>query len=86
MSQCDDALKASGLDYTILQPNVFHQNMLRMAVPIKQHGRFRSAVGQAHISMIDVRDIAEVAVKALTEEGHAHKVYVLNRTRAHHLF
>jgi uncharacterized protein YbjT (DUF2867 family) len=27
--------------------------------------------------MIDVRDIAEVAVKALTEEGHAHKVYVL---------
>ena len=27
--------------------------------------------------MIDVRDIAEVAVKALTEGGHVNKVYVL---------
>lgn len=77
MSQCDDALKASGIGYTILQPNVFHQNMLRMASSIRGQGRFRSAVGDARISMIDVRDIAEVAVKALTEEGHAYKVYVL---------
>jgi uncharacterized protein YbjT (DUF2867 family) len=77
MSQCDEALKASGLGYTILQPNVFHQNMLRMASPIREQGRFRSAVGDAQISMIDVRDIAEVAAKALTEEGHARKVYVL---------
>jgi len=77
MSECDEALKASGLSYTILQPNVFHQNMLRMAAPIREHGRFRSAVGDARISMIDVRDVGEVAVKALTEDGHAGKVYVL---------
>jgi uncharacterized protein YbjT (DUF2867 family) len=77
MSECDEALKASGLGYTILQPNVFHQNMLRMAAAIREHGRFRSAVGDARISMIDVRDIGEVAVKALTEDGHTGKVYVL---------
>jgi uncharacterized protein YbjT (DUF2867 family) len=77
MSQCDEALKMSGLAYTILQPNVFHQNMLRMSEPIRKQGRFRSAVGDAQISMIDVRDIAEVAVKALTEEGHTRKTYVL---------
>jgi uncharacterized protein YbjT (DUF2867 family) len=77
MSQCDEALKASGLSYTILQPNVFHQNMLRMAIPIREHGRFRSAAGDARISMIDVRDVAEVAVKALTENHHANKAYVL---------
>jgi uncharacterized protein YbjT (DUF2867 family) len=77
MSQCDEALKASGLAYTILQPNVFHQNMLRMSEPIRTQGRFRSAVGDAQISMIDVRDIAEVAIKALAEDGHARKVYVL---------
>ena len=77
MSQCDEALKASGLAYTILQPNVFHQNMLRMSEPIRKQGRFRSAVGNAQISMIDVRDIAEVAVKALTEDGYGSKVYVL---------
>jgi uncharacterized protein YbjT (DUF2867 family) len=77
MSECDEALKASGLGYTILQPNVFDQNVLRMAEPIRENGRFRSAVGDARISMIDVRDIGEVAVKTLTEEGHAGKVYVL---------
>jgi uncharacterized protein YbjT (DUF2867 family) len=77
MSQCDEALKASGLSYTILQPNVFHQNMLRMAAPIRAHDRFRSAAGDARISMIDVRDVAEVAVKALIESGHADKTYVL---------
>ena len=82
MSECDEALKASGLSYTILQPNVFHQNMLRMAAPIRERGRFRSAVGDACISMIDARDIAEVAVKALTEDGHAGKVYVLTGPEA----
>jgi uncharacterized protein YbjT (DUF2867 family) len=77
MSECDEALKGSGLSYTILQPNVFHQNMLRMAALIREHGRFRSAVGDARISMVDVRDVGEVAVKALTEDGYAGKVYVL---------
>lgn len=77
MSQCDEALKASGLSYTILQPNVFHQNMLRMAAPIRAHGGFRSAAGDARISMIDVRDVAEVTVKTLTEADHANRVYVL---------
>ena len=70
------------VSYTILQPNVFHQNMLRMAAPIRERGRFRSAVGDARISMIDVRDIAEVAVKALTEDGHAGNVYVLTGPEA----
>ena len=77
MARCDDAVKASGLGYTILQPNVFFQNMLAMAGPIRQHGRFRSAVGNARISMIDVRDIAEVAVRTLTEDGHVGKTHVL---------
>jgi len=36
---------------------------------------FRSAAGDARISMIDVRDIAEVAVKALTERGHSGNIY-----------
>jgi uncharacterized protein YbjT (DUF2867 family) len=82
MGQCDEALKAFGLGYTILQPNVFHQNMLRMATPIRERGRFRSAAGDARISMIDVRDIAEVAVKALAEDKHEHEVYVLTGPEA----
>jgi uncharacterized protein YbjT (DUF2867 family) len=53
-----------------------------MAAPIREHGRFRSAVGHARISMIDVRDIGEVAVKALTEPGHAGNTYVLTGPEA----
>jgi uncharacterized protein YbjT (DUF2867 family) len=82
MSRCDDAVKASGIEYTILQPNVFFQNMLAMAASIRTHGRFRSAVGDARISMIDVRDIAAVAVKALTEDGHRGNIYVLTGPEA----
>ena len=40
MSQCDEALRASGLSHTILRPNVFHQNMLRLAGSIREHGCF----------------------------------------------
>jgi uncharacterized protein YbjT (DUF2867 family) len=82
MSQCDDALTASGLSHTILRPNVFYQNMLRFARSIRDRGCFRSAVGDAGISMIDVRDIAEVAVKALTERGHSGNIYVLTGPQA----
>jgi uncharacterized protein YbjT (DUF2867 family) len=77
MGRCDEALAASGLDYTILQPNVFYQNMMIMARPIREQSVFRSAVGGARISMIDVRDIADVAIKALTEDDHIGKTYVL---------
>jgi uncharacterized protein YbjT (DUF2867 family) len=77
MGRCDEVLTAFGLDYTILQPNVFYQNMMIMARPIREQGVFRSAVGDARISMIDVRDIAGVAIKVLTEADHVGKTYVL---------
>lgn len=77
MGRCDEALTVSDLDYTILQPNVFYQNMMIMARPIREQGVFRSAVGDARISMIDVRDIADVALKTLTEDDHRGKTYVL---------
>jgi uncharacterized protein YbjT (DUF2867 family) len=60
MSQCDEALTASGLSHTILRPNVFYQNMLRFAGSIQDRGCFRSAVGDAYISMIDVRDASRL--------------------------
>jgi uncharacterized protein YbjT (DUF2867 family) len=82
MSQCDEALTASGLSHTILRPNVFYQNMLRFAGSIQERGCFRSAVDDAYISMIDVRDVAEVAVKALTERGYSGNIYVLTGPQA----
>ncbi len=75
--QSDDYLRRSGLSYTILQPNSFMQNLLWAAQSIKTQGAFYQPTGEAKQSVIDVADIAAVAVKALTEKGHENKTYVL---------
>jgi uncharacterized protein YbjT (DUF2867 family) len=82
MGRTDDALAASGLGHTILRPNVFHQNMLAMAGSIRAQGRFALAAGEARISMIDIRDIADAAVAALGGERHLGRIYGLTGPEA----
>lgn len=70
-------LKASGLAWTILQPNFFMQNVLVSADSIKKDGAFYGPYGTAKAAVIDAVDIGEVAAVALTQAGHAGKTYVL---------
>ena len=65
--ESDALLIGSGLPFTILQPNSFYQNMFWSAGTIKDHGAFYLPIGDARQSQVDVRDIASVAVKALTD-------------------
>ncbi|HWE39949.1 MAG TPA: SDR family oxidoreductase [Isosphaeraceae bacterium] len=65
----DEALVASGLPFTILRPNSFYQNMLWSAATIRDRGAFYQPIGDARQSFVDVRDIADVAVAALTGPG-----------------
>jgi hypothetical protein len=44
----------------------------------KKQGAFTSGPAAKRIALIDARDIAAVAVAALTEEGHAGKIYDRN--------
>jgi uncharacterized protein YbjT (DUF2867 family) len=79
----EEKLKASGLEYTILRPNSFMQNILTYYAPsIRTQGAFYAAMGNARTSFIDVRDIAVVATKSLTRPGHAGKTYELNGPEA----
>jgi uncharacterized protein YbjT (DUF2867 family) len=72
------AIEASGLSWTFLRPNSFMQNVATFMSPsIRSESAFYSASGEARISHVDVRDIAAVAVKALTEPGHAGQAYTL---------
>ncbi len=71
----DEMLKGSGLPYTILRPNSFYQNMLWSAGTIKSHGAFYLPMRDGKQSLVDVGDIAAVAVKVLTEAGYEGKVY-----------
>lgn len=73
----EEALKASGLKWTMLQPSFFHQNLLGNAQTIKSQGAFYGAMGTGKVSMVDVRDIAAVAAAALTKPGHEGRTYVL---------
>ena len=64
----EKAMESSGLAWTFLRPNSFMQNVTTfMGESIKAEGAFYSASGDAKISHVDVRDIAAVAVKSLTE-------------------
>lgn len=74
-AETDEMLKASGLPYTILRPNSFYQNMLWSAGTIRDHGAFYLPMRDAKQSLVDVRDIAAVAVKVLTGTGHEGQTY-----------
>jgi uncharacterized protein YbjT (DUF2867 family)/predicted SnoaL-like aldol condensation-catalyzing enzyme len=80
----EDKLKKSSLGYTILRPNGFLQNILNyMAPSIRAQGAFYAAMGNARMSFLDVRDIAEVAAKTLVNPAeHAGHIYELNGPEA----
>jgi uncharacterized protein YbjT (DUF2867 family) len=79
----EDKLKGSGISFTILRPNSFHQNVLTYFSPsIRAQGAFYSSMGDARVSFLDVRDIAAVAAKALTGDEHRGKTYELNGPEA----
>ena len=79
----EKAIEESGLAWTFLRPNSFMQNTVTfMAQTIRADGAFYSASGQARISHVDVRDIAAVAVTALTAPGHEGRIYTLSGPEA----
>jgi nucleoside-diphosphate-sugar epimerase len=69
--------KQSGLPWTILRPNNFYQNDYWWKDAILQYGIYPQPIGSVGLSRVDARDIADAAVRALTESGHAGKTYVL---------
>ena len=69
------AIKASGMDYTFIEPNNFFQNDLWFKDVLLQHGIYPQPIGGAGVSRVDVRDIALAAVNALLQDGHSGQSY-----------
>ncbi len=80
--QSEANLKSSGIPYTILRCHNFMQNTLAFAPSIAAEGAFYAPLADAKIAMVDARDIAEVAVKVLTEESHRGRIYRLTGAEA----
>ena len=82
----EKAIERSGMAWTFLRPNSFMQNAVTFMAPtIRAESVFYSASGQARISHVDVRDIAAVAVAALTAGGHEEQELHAERSRGTHL-
>lgn len=81
-AKTDDILRNSGVPFTILQPNSFHQNMLSSANTIKAQGMFYWPLKNASQSTVDIRDISAVAAKVFASSGHEGKTYVITGPEA----
>lgn len=76
-------IEASGIPYTFLRPNSFMQNYANTnARTIKTQSTFYKPMGDAKVSLVDVRDIAAVAVAALMQSGHEGKAYDISGAEA----
>ncbi len=74
----EDAIRDSGMDYTFLRPNFFNQTDLSVIPVIKDHGVYSMPIGSIGQNRVDTRDIADCAVRVLTESGHAGASYSLH--------
>ena len=73
----EDAIKQSGIPYTILRPNNFYQNDYWFKDAIVDYGVYPQPIGDVGVSRVDVRDIGEAAVNALTGSGYEGRTYTL---------
>ncbi len=76
--QCEEAIFASGLPFTILQPCAYMQNVLTYWPSITAQGIYPVPYAlDARLSLVDLADVAAVATKVLTEPGHTGAIYEL---------
>jgi uncharacterized protein YbjT (DUF2867 family) len=70
-------------NWTILRPGWFMQNFINwLGGTIRAEDKLFLPAGDAKTAFVDVRDIAEVAIKVLLEEGHRTKTYNLTSDEA----
>jgi NAD(P)H dehydrogenase (quinone) len=84
LQKAEEDLKASGLPWTILQPTFFMQNLMMTVPTVRGEGRICWDWGEGRAGMVDIRDVVDAAVGALTGEAGevAGGTFVLTGRRA----
>ena len=80
--ESEERLERSDLAFTHLRPAPFMQNLLNFAPAIATGGVFYGSWGEGRMGYVDVRDVAAVAARVLTETGHEGKAYNLTGPEA----
>ena len=79
----EQLIESTDLGWTFLRPNGFMQNVVNFyAETIRTQSAIYQPAASASVSHVDVRDVAAVAVKALTEPGYMGKAYTLSGPEA----
>ncbi|WP_306362059.1 NAD(P)H-binding protein [Nocardia sp. CC227C] len=73
----EDAVRASGLAWTILRPGGFQSNALAWAARVRAERTVGAPFGEVAIPFVDPEDIAAVAAATLRADGHDGRTYVL---------
>ena len=76
-SVLEDAVKASGVQWTMLRPGAFHSNALQWADTVRTRREVAAPFGDTALPSVDPADIAEVAAVALREDGHHGRIHEL---------
>ncbi len=79
---CEKIVLESGTPATVVRASWFNQNFSEGAfVDMVQSGEIALPAGAMREPFVDVNDIADVAVAALTEDGHAGEIYEVTGPR-----
>ncbi|MGW1773309.1 SDR family oxidoreductase [Streptomyces sp. NPDC002104] len=70
----EDALRASGLDWTFLRAGALASNALQWAGPIRAGRGLRVAYPETYSEPVHEDDVAEVGVRALLDDAHRGQV------------
>ncbi|MGV9249099.1 SDR family oxidoreductase [Streptomyces sp. NPDC003710] len=73
----EDAVRESGLDWTILRPGGFDSNAYAWSESVRTRRSVAAPFGDVGLPTIDPTDIAEVAAVTLREKEHAGRIYEL---------
>ncbi|MGX1884630.1 NAD(P)H-binding protein [Streptomyces sp. NPDC055287] len=73
----EDAVRQSGMDWTILRPGGFDSNAYAWVESVRLRRTIAAPFADVGLPTVDPADIAEVAAEALRGDGHAGRIYEL---------
>jgi uncharacterized protein YbjT (DUF2867 family) len=81
-AETEKQLKHADVSWTLLRPHLYMDNLLRAGDAVAEKKQLAAPMGRDKFSLIDSRDISEVAAKVLYGKGHASKIYTLTGRHA----
>jgi uncharacterized protein YbjT (DUF2867 family) len=76
MAESERLVRESGLSWTFLRPSAFMSNTFQWLPQLKAGDLVRAPFANVRTASVDPHDIAAVAARALSEDGHEGKIYM----------